>query len=178
MIKGVANHFLFYLGTFSFTTDYAIGRITFCIFLLLKRRLLNSSEDAHKSIRPLKTCILEIVTELWSKKVTPLLAALLHQDFEIVKRLLEWKPEDVNSILIDDGSTPLHIAAHIGSEDICNYLLQNGANVNTVGKDGFTPLFYAQTICIATILIENGANVNEIANEFSSPLLNAMQKKI
>ena len=77
MLKKVANYFVFYLGTFRFTTQTAIGRITFSFVLLLKRRIFNSSEACENTL-PLKTFIIDTVKDLWSKKRTPLNIALVY----------------------------------------------------------------------------------------------------
>ena len=81
MLKKVANYFVFYLGTFRFTTETAIGRITFSFVLLLKRQIFNSSE-ARENTLPLKTFIIDTVKDLWSKKRRPY---TLHLCIEILR---------------------------------------------------------------------------------------------
>jgi uncharacterized protein len=41
------------------------------------------------------------------------------------------------------GEKPIHIAAWRGDEDDLSWLIENGADVNSVGDLGMTPLHYA-----------------------------------
>ena len=49
----------------------------------------------------------------------------------------------INYVMREERFMPLHFAASIGSEYLCNHLLQNGANMNAKDKDGWTPLHTA-----------------------------------
>ena len=147
---------MFYLSTFSFTRNYVVGRITLFFILLLSRPILRSKNKHVKNDFKKKKSSRELLKDLINNVL---------QDLDVVKHFINIKPEDVISILKEDGLTPLHIAASIGSEDICNYLLQNGADVNARNREGVTPLTYALNLKIARILIQNGANVNVQDND-------------
>ena len=100
---------------------------------------------------------------LLSNERPPLHIAIVLQDLDLVKQILDVKPEDVNFITEEYGLTPLHIAASIASEDICNHLLQNGANINAKGKNGRTPLHLAvryNRIGASKLLLQNGADID------------------
>lgn len=73
-----------------------------------------------------------------------------------------------NSILnIQNNSsqTPLHIVCHYGFYEFTKYLLDLGANFNSIDKENKTPLFHAvksKSIKIIKYLIISGANKNII----------------
>jgi len=77
--------------------------------------------------------------------------------------------EDKNS-----KQTFLNFSISLRNEDIVNFLIKNGADVNKEDKNGKTPLMLA---CgkgyenIVKILIENGANVNKENKNGETPLL-------
>lgn len=50
---------------------------------------------------------------------------------------------DVNAPDGSDGKTPLMVASQKGFEELCETLLQKGADLNAQDKDGKTPLMYA-----------------------------------
>lgn len=66
-----------------------------------------------------------------------LFTAIKNQELELVKEILEKKPELVNCVAkmppkADDGQSPLHIALRNGSFDIADYLIDKGADVNFI----------------------------------------------
>ena len=52
---------------------------------------------------------------------------------------------DVN-MAMDNGATPLFIAAQVGHEAVVRALIELGADVNKARHDGMTPLFMAATM--------------------------------
>jgi len=68
---------------------------------------------------------------------TPLLAAVLSGQTEIVKQLLNTGV-DV-TIPEKDGYTVMHAAAFQGRADVAKLLIERGIDANDVSKDGFTP---------------------------------------
>uniref|UniRef100_A0A0X3PCM2 Ankyrin repeat domain-containing protein 49 n=1 Tax=Schistocephalus solidus TaxID=70667 RepID=A0A0X3PCM2_SCHSO len=73
----------------------------------------------------------------------------------------------------DDGYTALHRAVYGGHYDVVEYLLSEGARVDTRSVDGWTPLhsaaFWNQTACVQ-LLIEAGADMNALTNSNQSLL--------
>uniref|UniRef100_T1JK05 Uncharacterized protein n=1 Tax=Strigamia maritima TaxID=126957 RepID=T1JK05_STRMM len=70
--------------------------------------------------------------------------------------------------------TALHIAAKLNADDIAVILLQKGANVDAVNKDGGSPLHVATENCLvvmAELLLRHGANVNVVDNDDRSCLM-------
>jgi ankyrin repeat protein len=61
-----------------------------------------------------------------------------------------------------DGDTPLHLASRSDSQDTILLLLQKYADINAKNFNGNTPLFYADSIPTIQLLIQRGARVNEL----------------
>ena len=77
-----------------------------------------------------------------SNGLRSLYTAIRQNDLHVVKCLVAANPDNVNIILTEKGLRPLHLNALYGSEEICQFLLQNGGNVNACDGYGFTPLFF------------------------------------
>lgn len=70
-----------------------------------------------------------------------LFQAIRKKDNEIVKQLIEKKPELVNCIAKqppkkDDGQSPLQVAIKTNNFEIANFLLDHGADVNFIEPEG------------------------------------------
>ena len=160
MVQQSFNQFVFYLSTLAFTTDYALGRIFVFFILFLKGQLNSCRTLRNKQAREAK---MTIFMNLLLRKRTPLDTAIRFNDLELVKYFIELIPENVNMIITDAGSEPLHIGAFSGTEEICNFLLQNGANVNSSNFYGVTPLHLADNeskLEIVKLLIQHGADMD------------------
>jgi len=77
-----------------------------------------------------------------------------------------------------DGFTALALAAYLGQKEVTEYLIAEGANVNSLAKNttGFTALTGAvanNNNEIAKILVRRGANVNHRYEGGASPLMEA-----
>ncbi|GAB9464400.1 50S ribosomal protein l11 [Globisporangium polare] len=67
------------------------------------------------------------------------------------------------NMVVSDGTTPLHVAARSGHNDVVGFLVANGADVNAMDKLGMTPLLLAINqgdIDLVKLLLDNGADVN------------------
>jgi ankyrin repeat protein len=95
-------------------------------------------------------------------------------NLKALSRLIE-KGGDVNSCSIKNSNcTALHVASYCGYEDIVNYLLENGADVNLGNDLGYTPLMASSRqgyIKIVDLLIKYGANINQLDKEGFSALV-------
>ncbi len=83
--------------------------------------------------------------------------ALKGGNLEIVKKLSS--PENLNNKF--DMASPLHFAAHLCHEDVVDFLIDKGANVNALNKKGKTPLHKAsERNCFPAVasLLEAGAD--------------------
>lgn len=95
---------------------------------------------------------------------------------DFVRDLLD-RGVDVNS---EFGGTPLMEAAYYGNLDTLKLLLERGANVKAVDKDGETVLHFAarglgSQVEIVEILLGSGANVNAQDHDGRTPLLDGLQ---
>jgi hypothetical protein len=88
---------------------------------------------------------------------TPLHAAAVHRQAEIVEKLLAAGA--LANACTTDGVTPLHIAVRRGAHAVASALLAGGANANATDRNGFTPLDYA-----ASSRDRKGAAPGEVRN--------------
>ncbi|UCD52660.1 MAG: ankyrin repeat domain-containing protein, partial [Phycisphaerales bacterium] len=75
------------------------------------------------------------------------------------------------------GQTPLHAAAHVGSEELTEFLLMQGAEVGSVDEDGDTPLHvatHAGHLDVARVLLDHGADVDSKNRSGITPLRGAV----
>lgn len=83
-----------------------------------------------------------------------------HEKLEFIQKHLENHPPNET---IKWGNTPLHLAAHLGSEKVLGLLLEMGSFPNQKNDMGFTPLHYACReghIEIVEMLIERNADIS------------------
>ncbi|GAB6030003.1 hypothetical protein CHUAL_005695 [Chamberlinius hualienensis] len=80
--------------------------------------------------------------------------SLKNGDLNEVQQYVEHKGVDVNSPI--DGRNPIHYAADYGQSEIIQYLLEKGADANSVDKHGITALLAAiwegHTKCVKLLL--------------------------
>ena len=96
---------------------------------------------------------------------------------ERVRAGLEEDPALVNAYS-HDGWTPLHLASFFGHQEVANYLLARGADVNARSKSTRfarenTPLHAAaanRQVGVAELLIAHGADVNAADGSGFTPL--------
>jgi ankyrin repeat protein len=72
-----------------------------------------------------------------------------------------------------DGETPLHAASRHGREAVARVLIDGGANVSTVDRNGCTPLPYVphcEQEAPARLLINHGADVSATDHDGRSAL--------
>jgi hypothetical protein len=95
---------------------------------------------------------------------SPLHAAIYSGNFEVVRKLIEYHPADINARNLG-GSTPLHLASgsrNFKDGSVVRLLLEHGADINVEGHGGWTPLHLASfrgTLEVVRLLVERGADV-------------------
>jgi ankyrin repeat protein len=114
------------------------------------------------------------VNAITENKSTPL--HLLHRTLATkletasMLRVLQLANRNSGSV---DGERPSRSVAKTGIEDIVDHLLEQGANINAIDAERWTPLHHAiskKDGTIARILIEKGANVKAKNTEKETPL--------
>ena len=76
-------------------------------------------------------------------------------------------------------STPLHCASEFGHVEICRFLLDNGATVDSRRSDGATPLHLSCKnghVEVTRLLLSRGADVAAVDNSLKTPLHNLFQE--
>jgi len=114
-----------------------------------------------------------------SDGLTPVFCAVKSNNVNVLKRLKEAGIRvDVRS-QYNNGISPLHYAATLGSDAIVDFLIKNGVDVNSVDLLGKTPLHYAVTQnnpFVVLELINFGASLNAQDKEGNTPLDVAVSK--
>ena len=91
----------------------------------------------------------------------------------VALKLLKADPKLIHRI-DEDKRTPLHVAARFGHQKVLQWLLENGADIDAVAYNRFTPLHLASEPEIVRSLLKAGANPN-LADTFgTSPLRKAI----
>ncbi len=91
---------------------------------------------------------------------------------ELENLLKEDYPIDTPDAL---GMTLLHVAAGYNSADMVRFILEKGANINAVDKNGWTPLhFAANNENALAVLLEKSSNVNAKTKMGETPLIIAV----
>ncbi|MBT8378653.1 MAG: ankyrin repeat domain-containing protein [Ignavibacteria bacterium] len=110
------------------------------------------------------------------------------QQFELIAdKVIEKNTEGIQNLLIQGididvkqlstGSTVLMLASsYFGYDDIVEYLILNGADVNASDKNGKTPLIWAASNSLesAKLLVAQGADVNAQSNDGMTPFIQSI----
>jgi len=102
--------------------------------------------------------------------VCALSIAVLKQSIDMIKMLVEY---GANVNLRDDkGDTPLMLSViHQGSTEIPEFLILNGADVNNIAADGYSPTLlatYTENITMLKLLIQHSAKIDFITKSGDS----------
>ena len=112
-----------------------------------------------------------------NRKEAPLIHKLAQQNnFEELSNLLSQNSSLVHTDN-SSGTKPLHSAVKGNSIQCVKLLLEKGADVNARNRDGYTAIFSVSTVDIAEILVENGANLNTVGRYNSTPLKYAIARQ-
>lgn len=103
--------------------------------------------------------------------------AIMNDNWDLTKYLIDTQPERVNESDNPDGYFPLYDAVLKNNLEIIKLLLAKGADINKRTKSGYSSLELAvrhENIEIAEFLIKNGIDVNTVEEDFGhSPLYKA-----
>jgi ankyrin repeat protein len=83
----------------------------------------------------------------------------------------------INKQESENHCTPLHHAARFAHKEVITWLIENGADVNAVAYNGFTPLHLTERGEIAEILIKAGADTGKTDNFGKTPLQYAAETR-
>ncbi|XP_065573707.1 putative ankyrin repeat protein RF_0381 [Artemia franciscana] len=113
----------------------------------------------------------------YSKSAVDLFYAVEKKDNQLVNSfLLSGRSARAKG---EAGITPLHIAAAIGSIDICKLLLLHGARINALDRHLRTPLFMAvsgRQTDVVTFLLERNADPNSETNDGETLFTEAVRR--
>ncbi len=107
-----------------------------------------------------------------AKGAHPMLLAVRAGSFKVIDALLAAPAINVNA-LTEQSESPLMLAALAGNVDVCQKLIDAGADIN---KPGWTALHYAATsgnVPIIKMLLEHHAYVDTESPNGSTPLMMA-----
>ena len=93
-------------------------------------------------------------------------------NFEKMREIIE-QGTDLNAFDAENMS-PLFLAAWLGEDEVVEFLIKNGANVNLTRSDGVTPIFLSLNGEMIDTLIGLGANINHTTPNGITPLTSAI----
>ena len=128
-----------------------------------------------KTILIFCTSLLFEFNPVFAQQFNALADAVIEKDTAKIKQLLQ-SGVDINTQHPTSGTTVLMIASsYYYYDDMVEYLIGKGANVNLKDSEGETALLWAASNSLpsAKILVENGAKVNIAANDGMTPFLQA-----
>ncbi|HUV29656.1 MAG TPA: ankyrin repeat domain-containing protein [Acidobacteriota bacterium] len=119
-------------------------------------------------------CLLVLSIEVQASDVD-IFTAAEQGDFEVVKKLVQENPQLVTAT-DDQGYSPLHKAAYNNHLNVVEYLISQGADVNSASGSGSTPLhgaaYYGHPE-IVRVLLDGGAECDVVNAGGYTPLLSA-----
>jgi ankyrin repeat protein len=97
----------------------------------------------------------------------PLATAARYANPVVVAKLLEAGAK-VDEVTLIDRSTPLQLAASDGETEVCQLLIEAGANVRTSANSGWTPLHHAaralgDSVGTCRTLVSAGADMHSLS---------------
>ena len=93
-------------------------------------------------------------------------------NFEKMQEIID-QGTDLNAFDAENMS-PLFLASLLGEDEVVEFLINNGANVNLTRSDGVTPIFLSRNGEMIDTLIGLGANINHTTPNGITPLTSAI----
>ncbi|MDX2044975.1 MAG: ankyrin repeat domain-containing protein [Acidobacteriota bacterium] len=144
---------------------HAFGNMRFQIKDIELKVLRSQSEDSETTLANYRIATIETILKELSSGSAEKALELLKQNLSLV-----------NS---QNGSkqTPLHVAASNGHKEVVAWLVANGAELNPVAYNGFTPLHLVKTADVVRILIKAGGSLDALDYDQKTPLRHAANDK-
>jgi len=99
--------------------------------------------------------------------------ACANVDKEILTEMIEHGGDVLSQVIDENGRTALHFCAARGRTDLCQLLLNHGADPNFPDKDGYSPLHMAAGYLhthIVTLFLKHGADPQLPDDQGRTPL--------
>ena len=136
--------------------------------------------DSEKILQNLQTLTTNDIFSILKNK--NLYSPSFHKFRKIFNLIANGKVSKVGSQPMQQkGNVAIVLAAKNGAENLCQLLLQHGANINARDKDGRTPLALAvinKHTAVVKLLIAQGADVNTINVRGNTPLIHSYSIEI
>jgi len=132
------------------------------------KKLLKEEQDDFYNPKPL--------LKIAAQEVKTFSDAVVFGDFDRVKKMIQDKPEIVNS-QDNYGFSALHNVMSEEQFEIVAYLIKNDANVNIQNDRGISPLHLAGWPENVTLLLNAGAEINIIDHQGNTPLHSIAQER-
>ncbi|NNJ51573.1 MAG: hypothetical protein HKP17_00210 [Ignavibacteriaceae bacterium] len=129
-----------------------------------------------KNVVNLLIIALSFSTLAFSQQFELLADKVIDKDIEGIQNLLNQEI-DINVKQLTTGATVLMLASsYYDYNDMVEYLILNGADVNVSDDNGKTPLIWAASNSLESskLLISKGADVNAKANDGMTPFLQSV----
>jgi len=106
---------------------------------------------------------------------TPLLCCIRFQNEDLLRKMIAHDT-NINSLNPETGTSALMLAAALGYHNICNILLDAGAEINASDHAGNTPLHlaaqgYGEQVPVVKTLVQRGANINATNEDGFTPAI-------
>lgn len=137
--------------------------IFYLLILTLPLFTLSSENKTEKTAQVSKEIETVIQMEKLDRPLTPLEEAVISNDYQKVKLLLEKQKANPNPPNTNQGF-PLIYAVFHDNLEMVELLLTHKANINAKMKTGITPLYLAvarNQISMTDLLVSKGADVNQ-----------------
>jgi ankyrin repeat protein len=109
------------------------------------------------------------------KKFSSIFYLVRFQNEDVLRKMIDHGA-DINALNPETGTSPLMLAAALGYLNICNILLDAGAEINACDHAGYTPLHlavqgYGEQIPVIETLLKRGADPSAVNEDGFTPAM-------